>query len=180
MKKLRKQPLPKPVEAVGTLDEYYEKLLALGYKHLGSGLYSRVYGKGGHAIKVCIGDAAYNDYLQYVLANQDNPTFPKVYDVKRFKNVKRRETVVWNWDTDLDVTVVTMEKLKPLQPRKQRHISHHFDIRWNRAFAKPKDKTEERMFDVLHALQRKGYSIDMHAGNVMLRGDQPVIVDPAI
>lgn len=180
MKRLRKKALPEPVEAVGTLDEYYEKLLALGYKHLGSGLYSRVYGKDGHAIKVCIGDDAYNDYLQYVLANQDNPTFPKVYDVKRFKNVKRRETVVWNWDTGLDVTVVTMEKLKKLKPQKQRHISHHFDIRWNRVFAKPKDKQEERMFDVLHALQKEGHSIDMHPGNVMLRGDQPVIVDPVI
>lgn len=85
-----------------------------------------------------------------------------------------------DWDTGLDVTVVTMEKLTKLKANKQRHISHHFDIRWNRAFAKPKDKQEERMFDVLHALQKEGHSIDMHPGNVMLRGDQPVIVDPAI
>lgn len=180
--KLPRKSLPKRVEAKGTLEDYYKKLGKMGYLQVGAGFYSRALSNGTQVIKVAVDDTGYDEYLKYVLANQNNPYFPKVYNVKRFKNVWRNQeqkdhpVAPWGERMSHNVTVITMEKLTKAG-RKGNVLSTRYQRDWNKP--KAENEQEQRMFDVLEKLDER-YCIDMHSKNVMLRGDQPVVIDPVV
>ena len=171
---MKKATLPEPRKARGTLEGYYRKLEKLGYKEIGSGAFSTVYGNGDVVIKVAEGGDGYDAFLEYALAYQNNPYFPKIYAVERYTNVK------WNRKSKSgsEYTVVTMERLDGEAPP---GISRSLHTRTSEVKSKqftsdnPKEKQALR---VLAELEKEHGWLDMHSGNVMMRGKQPVIIDP--
>lgn len=195
MKKIKRKKLPNYLEPQGTYTEFLDKLTSDGYGYVGDGLFSTVYAKDDtHVIKVAHGDKGYEVYLSYVLANQENPYFPRVFDVKRFKNVNR------SWGKG-DVTVVSMERLEegPEEKRQQKVAIGAFIKKstvsdkvssWRRSLwgdeklamenhpVHLRGKHAKQMLDVMRELSDSRDGLDLHDGNIMYRGNQPVIIDP--
>lgn len=122
-----------------------------GFKPLGTGNYAAVYGHPSYpfVIKVFMKDAAYLRWLNYSKKNQDNPYVPKV----RGKVVRISDNFM----------AVRLEKLTPAPAEME---SWQF---------KENDPYLEKVFDFF---DENAGLLDLHMGNVMARGKQPVIVDP--
>lgn len=181
--------LPEPIEATRSLNAYLRYLEdTLEFIPIGEGYKARAFLTNENTvIKVAVNDAGYDAFLEVALANQDDPSFPKIYHVARYKNVKQERE--WNMDRKVNVTVVTMEKLEPsgtegeiasslLMAPERRWATHsQTEIR--------KVKRMMRKSNFIQACRKikhlfMDYSEDMHGGNLMLRGQQLVITDPLV
>lgn len=183
-----KRRLPRPLTTEGNLTAYYNRLRKEGWKVAGRGAYARVFQKDGVVLKVAVDDPAYDKYLAYVLAHQDNPYFPKVYDVKRYEGVHYMPPVAdelaWFKPLGSNVTTVMMEQLGKSKGKARKFSEKAADAArpWTNEHIKADNPHEQELFDVLYALRndRRGYAVglDLHAGNILLRGNQPVVTDP--
>jgi len=169
--------LPKRVKGKRTVEEYIHSLEELGYRHVGDGFYSEVLVGKNDVIKLAYDDPAYDDYLRYVLANQNNPYFPKIYSVHRYKDTVRWESI----DNKPNITVVKMERLQ-YGTQKQRRFSSNMmkkagnDVRWQVPLSID-GRYERQAAKVLGELFTK-HREDLHTGNVMFRNGHTVIIDP--
>lgn len=184
--KIKRAKLPDRLQPTGNLDQFHDRLRTDGYKIIGNGLYAEVWAKDNddsHVIKVARDDVGYDEYLSYVLANQENPYFPRVFDVKRFKGVKN----VWSGG---DITVVSMERLTKGGKKAKKQLSKRLhrgakDATWyteeqkKAARAMFKTKHEKQLLEVMTALSKTRGWLDLHDGNIMHRGNQLVVIDPA-
>lgn len=181
--KIKKTPLPDFLAPKGTYEEFQTKMENNGYRVIGSGLFATVWGKKGdnsHVIKVAVDDPGYEEYLQYVLANQENPYFPRVFDVKRFEDVRT------SWGKN-NLTVVSMELLQAGQRKTKQAFGLQITRALNpydaklaeRAKAKFKTKHEKQLLAVMNRMRESRSWLDLHDGNIMYRDKQLVIIDPA-
>lgn len=175
-------------------NQYIKSLHKQGYRVVGTGFYSNVYGKKytNHVIKV--GHTRYKDpiddaYLSFIrmVANSKNPHFPKVlgfslykaagtywYAVKLEKLVpffkvpyKKRKDRVFHW-----------VKVSSYEEESQREY-----ITWNPNRSPKRCKFEKDAYNTLYALFRR-HNDDLHENNIMWRKQsnsqlQLVITDPA-
>ena len=168
------------VKDVATRNEVQKKLHELGFKKIGepSG-YAGVYEHPNlsYALKVFdANDRGYRTFLQ-VVAQHPNPHFPK-FRGKPMAIVK-------------SVMAIRMEKLKtfPISTyidRLEYMLSHATTTDWRNTI-KHNDLAKEFLekwpqfaeaIDLLVAAKNKNIRWDWHEGNIMLRGDCPVIIDP--
>lgn len=197
---MKRVALPAPVKAQGTLEEYYGKLTKDGWKFAGSGAGGTVYTKGEYALKVSE-DGAYDDFLSYALAYQDNPWFPKIYDVKRYEEVfmnpddrrwNSEKPLIWDhrfgqWSPGKGstYTVTLMEKLefKKGTYRQRKKVSTGMEqtakeINWGLKPPMTKMSRSQKQAAKVLAELFKEHTADLHDRNIMYRGKQLVIIDP--
>jgi len=191
---MKKAALPAPVKAQGTLEEYYDKLRKDGWKFAGSGAGGTVYVKGDLALKVS-SDEAYDHFLEYALAHQNNPWFPKIYDVKRFEDVyyskedrdnnSRFAWTPWTPGKGDDYTVTLMEKLafRKGSYKQRKNLSGTMEatgkeINWGlKPPMKGMSRNQKQAVKICAELFKE-HMADLHDRNIMYRGKQPVIIDP--
>lgn len=157
-----------------TYDDLIKQLRQQGSRLVGRGLYAKVFSHPTNkkvVIKVAADDKGYGAYVKWALKRQGNPLVPIIFDHKRL-------TI-----EDIIVTVTTIEKLKPIQDRFFGHaLASEF------LFDEIEEALDERRYlykllpdyssSVLKFLYRNSDMLDLHSGNVMLRGKQLVITDP--
>jgi hypothetical protein len=161
------------------LDKFMDFLETHGFHKLGKGSYGLAFEKTGYPwiFKIFTTDDAYLNYVKYSLANKSNPNVP------RFKGglIKINDHTF----------AMRIEKLKPLEHRNYQTGS---DIRilasilsvlsttideideGNLEFIK---ETYPGVYKILsHYDNHFCFTFDIHGGNIMMRGNVPVIIDP--
>lgn len=161
------------------LDSYMEKY---GLTRLGRGNYASVYGNDNYpyVIKVYQRDSAFNRWLDFCLKNQDNPYVPKIKSKpKPIRTDSDRENLPV-------VYFLKLEKLEPLKGRSESYslLRIDFDIyrrspeMYRRKAEQGDSDYDKNLPDIFDYFEKNLRLLDIHRGNVMLRGNQLVIVDP--
>jgi hypothetical protein len=161
-----------------TSTSFQERLKGRGAKRLAGGAYASVFKKpkAKTVIKVARGDRAYTAYVKAILNHQDNPFFPKITKATEYRTGRERYLVVeleklkpgrgYLWDICSTIRSACQEPfeagVQQLTTRFNTKEKHHLEV----------------MHKVLNKLWDK-YCIDMHNGNIMFRGKQVVVTDPA-
>lgn len=163
------------------LYKYREFLESKGVKNLGSGCYGCVYQHPtlpNVVAKIYDYDDAYDHYINWCTKNQKNPYVPKIYSIHKCEKF----------------TIVFLEKLEEVSldlyedweektfPRHLKHLLHNPSKykKENDLLSNPilkRDKNLKIMIEFLIKVKNL-YRIDLHDGNIMLRGEQIVITDP--
>jgi hypothetical protein len=132
-----------------------EIMTKYGFSLLGAGIYGAVFGKSGYpyVIKVFRKDVAYMKWIQFALKHQDNPYIPRI----RGKVVRIGSTFM----------AIRLEKLTESSPNLD--TSTLYDAA---------DDGDEYALQVVDFLEQNNKLLDLHAGNVMMRGNQMVVIDP--
>lgn len=185
MAKLKKAALPERVQAKRLLKTYHKALRKDGWAEVGSGAYAKVFAKDDYVIKVAMDSPNYEEYLSYVLANQDNPHVPKIVSVHRYHLKKgdfRPKEYSWEEDTGLTAVVVKMEKLKYKGWDSDVGISDRLEKAagynpWDESEYAPLSKDEETLVDILRHIW-KGRGSDLGGPNLLFRGNTYVVTDP--
>jgi hypothetical protein len=141
-----------------------------GYSRLGKGSYGMVWHKPGQTsvVKLFRQDRGYEAFVRYCRKQRDNPHVPRfssnILDVYDYKMIR----------------IERLSKMgsSPTNDRIHNSISGFFYC-WNQTekmmtYIKKRPKLEKVLIDV----KSLGCTIDMHMGNMMLRGRTVVITDP--
>ena len=164
--------LPKRTQQI---KEFTSELEKYGFKQIGSGMFSAVFKKAGYPwlFKIFHRDPAYLEFLKWAILHQDNPHVPKI----KGKLIKINE----------DTYAVRMEPLRKLilgnnlrltkmYYTLEKYIGSHDPLSSNdKIWLK---QNFPKMIELIEALQKSKYHIDIHSGNMMMRGGIPVIIDP--
>lgn len=154
------------------LPEYMKKF---GFEPLGSGTFGSVYGKTSYpfALKVFRSDFNYISWIEFCRNNPDNPFC-----------IKSKGSPVRIID---DIFAIRIEKLTTYN--KASYFADAIESRilgniMSPTIVKYMDKTlpgwekDNNLKKIIKFLKFFGDDVDIHFENVMLRGRQPVIVDP--
>ena len=197
--------LGKPEKSIETQDDYISRLRDRGMRKVGSGVQSNVYQHPQFdkiVVKVSREEQAPLAYLKYVLTHQSNPYVPKVYHVRRFRTKER------GWGSEYYIAFIEkLTEYKLLRPlERQRIVKTHLgpdivawlggDKKYNpyafeymaepeglalmRASNKKLGVPSKHLIDVMSFISKHTASLDLHHGNIMLRGSHPVITDPVV
>ncbi len=171
-----------------TLKDYSDRLVkTLNVKRLGSGAYAHVFQHPAFSnvvVKVFTArDKTYKRYLAWCLKHQNNKYVPKIIEAVPFKS-----------DTGDAYTIVFMQKMTKVSESKfgdwlesmfgeKIAAIYHDDEDWSKLYAaihkasaKIKDADFKEIWD--HVLSYGEHRLDLHAGNIMMRGNQVVFSDP--
>ena len=156
------------------LDKFNAYMDENGFKQLGQGAFGAVYEKPGYpwVFKVFNNDPAYLAWINYVANNQSNEHVPKIKG-KPFR-------------INDGVFAVRMEKLSPFRDSPIADaVLYGQTNEYNKENLTRLGHTD--VIPVLNAIQHLAYGdltkdwrVDLHIGNVMMRGDIPVITDPIV
>ena len=132
-----------------------------GFTKLGSGKYASVYGhpKYDYVLKIFMKDSAYLKWIEFVQKNKSNPYIPKI----RGKVVKITPTFY----------AIRLEKLSRFTSggKFMKDFSE-----WER---NPSFKSDDKdIQDILDYFAKHKKLLDLHGENMMMRGNQLVIIDP--
>lgn len=156
-----------------TIFQHLEKFLKKNkFVYLGQGIGGIAFERPGYpwVFKIFRNDPAYFHFLQYAITHQDNPNLPKI----KGKFIRLGDGAY----------AVRMEKLQPL-PRDSNLVwpdiydKHRSDF--NAIPQKMSDKFKAEYPGIWRALKdtyKPGFILDLHVGNVMMRGKTPVLIDP--
>jgi hypothetical protein len=184
------------IKAAGSYQEFRDGLEEAGAKYLGSGAFATALELNGFAVKVGYmeGNEGYMTWLKHALALQGNPHVPRIYSAAVFEH------------TDSSYFMVVMEILQDSKVSRSfddggqafrdwykdvkgaaRHLSAEIRDMKKAGMLKKQIRSIIKERDVcpiaaaIALAERLGHienCIDMHEGNVMLRGNVPVITDP--
>lgn len=164
-------------------DEWRTIMEHYGFKHLGSGSYGSAYEhpKYPWVFKIFKGDNSYFKFFNYARRNQHNPNLPKI---------KGSYIRIGN-----DAYVVRLEKLQEIsreQYQKVEEIINTFqdiiaDEKYDNELT-PEEKQLLKLYPGIHEFLSALWHLDifstsypdLHGGNIMMRGDVPVIIDPVV
>lgn len=185
MAKLKKAALPERVQAKRLLKTYYKALHKAGWNNIGEGAYAQVFAKGDYVIKVAMDSPNYEEYLSYVLANQDNPHVPKIVSVHRYDLKKgdfRPAESSWDEDRGKTAVVVKMEKLKYKGWEAGEGVAGRLEKaagyrRWDEKKYPALNKDEKVLVEILRQVW-KGSGSDLGGPNLLFRGNTYVVTDP--
>ncbi len=157
------------------LDKFNDYMADNGFTKLGQGAFGAVYEKPGYpwVFKLFANDAAYLAWINYVAKNQSNEHVPKLKGKPFRINDK--------------VFAVRMEKLSPMPGYDNPLLDN---IAYGGITKDAKEKFKELghpdlipVMDAIYAMSHdltKDWRVDMHGGNILMRGDTPVITDPLV
>lgn len=172
----KKDPLYSILQNSENISQFVENLKANGYTQLviGEGMFGAAFRKEGEPwiVKIWEHDPAYEIYLNYVLQNQNNPHVPKIYG-KPLKIMNK-------------FRLARMELLDNANPYGlgrpgARSEMENYVQTGNIEFAPTIFETWPSLkpvLDFIHSKIEGSYSADMHSGNVLWRGNDPVVIDP--
>lgn len=145
-----------------TLPELMSKF---GFKQLGSGKYAAVFGhdKYPFVLKVFMKDAAYFRWMKFIQTNRANPFLPKI------KGKVVKITDIFN--------ATRIEKLTPYNPsaKSSKEFISEFS-KWKSDNSYKSSNSDIQT--ILEDFKKNKKLIDIHGDNLMMRGDQLVIIDP--
>jgi hypothetical protein len=132
-----------------------------GFSLLGSGKYASVYGnpKYDYVLKVFMKDSAYLKWIEFVQKNKGNPYVPKV----KGKVVKITPTFY----------AIRLEKLSKFTSGGQ--FMKDFSA-WQKDNSFK--SSDQNIQDILDYFGKHKKLLDLHGENMMMRGNQLVIIDP--
>ena len=155
------------------------------YHLIGAGSHGVVLDCGEYVTKVWARDNAYTDYVEYCLAHQNNPWLPK------FKSVIKTLPTFFIHHREFPdrLNYIKMEKLVPAHAYgtdlfrvfKGIQDPHVRSFTGFKNAVGPELSAEyEKLMRTLLDIKDLGYTLDLtnHMGNVMLRSDQIVLIDP--
>lgn len=175
------------------LAQYVRRLTKeLNIKRLGRGNYAHVFKHPTHpdvVVKVFTADSGYERYLRFVKKNQRNKYVPRIIDHVRIPdkdveggwyNIVFMEKLTRASYDDLHQEMSRWARLAGLKHHDQFSTPEELDLE---DFEKLAYQTEDRD---LAAVAREFLTLDndddeyfdLHDGNVMMRGNQLVIIDP--
>lgn len=148
-----------------------------GFKQLGSGAFANVYERPGYpwVFKIFSKDPAYLAWLEYVAAHQNNEHVPKLRG-KPFK-------------INNDTFAIRMEKLTDLPGNWRQNVFLDAIVGGvplrKHVTTTLIDAGHPDLLEVLSAINdiayvKRTHTADLHAYNVMMRGNTPVITDPLV
>jgi hypothetical protein len=167
----KKDPIYNILQNSTSAEELQDNLEANGFKEyvVGIGLYSSVLSRPdlSYVVKIFTNDTGYEKYLSYIIKYQNNPHVPKI----RGKVLK----------VGSRFKVVRLEKLRPYIMGITKDDRYYDAIRkyiyTNKSNLDVIKKNIPLIVPLLNdIIQYSGY--DLHDGNIMFRGDVPVITDP--
>jgi len=183
----------KTIKSDITFQQYTTALKARGFKRIGEGAFASVYLHPGKRRVYKVGKLtdfssggnwAYLAFLKVVLRSKNNPWFPKIYSIKKFKT--NRKDKMFSRDCD-PFFVVSMERLEKIKGPHEKSAMLEGLVEYHKVFAsifkksivKKKLKQFTGAMKVLYDLEEQGHSLDIHNSNIMLRKcGQIVITDP--
>lgn len=160
---------------INQAQEFQKFLAGHGFVKLDSGSFGYVYEKRGYPwiFKIFTQDPAYLDFLKYALANQSNPNLPKIKGkILRINN---------------DTYAVRMEKLTSFRQGKHQSkdlidLADILDrMQWGSESGTDKEWLTATFPGIAHIfkdLHGSRWPFDLHDGNMMMRGNVPVVIDP--
>ena len=179
----------KPLYA--TLDEWQEIMKSYGFTHLGTGSYGSAYEHPSYpwVFKVFKHDDPYLSFFKYARRNQNNPNLPRI---------KGSYIRIGN-----DAYAVRLEKLRPITREEWSKVEHIIDVFEEMLFVDDQDdqyydqeqnnsKEQQELMTNFPGIYKLLAAIrysdafpnnafpDHHSGNVMMRGDVPVFIDPVV
>ena len=162
-------------------EDAVDLLTSKGYEQLGSGTFANVFQRKSRPNEVIklfgTNDDAYESYINFIMKHQDNPHFPKVIGKPMMITP--------------DYYAVKLEKLEPYDRKRDgldliRNIDQYLDGPFSSTSRK--ESFEEYLdafpkfkeaLDLLKTHKYKSsHGWDIHAGNVMWRGNTIVLTDP--
>lgn len=147
-----------------------------GFNILGSGIAGLAFEKNGYpwVFKIFHDDEGYLHFFNYAKTHQNNPNVPKT----------KGGALTLASDSFMGkLYLVRIEKLSPLPVGNE-----VLNLLWGIDFSDDLTPEIEQkiakvypgIIDVLKDAFSSGYSLDLHPGNVMMRGNIPVIIDPLL
>lgn len=152
-----------------------------------------------YVYKVWVDDRAWEAWLEYI-AEHPNKHFVK--RLSKIKTLKLNVKVIGKDADDIDeharlitLKYIKLEKLKPLNTRLDSIVTDLYDSSYSTldellqyiadelTLSASELKKYKSFFEAytaaVNAVTAARFDVDIHSGNVMLRGDIPVITDPA-
>jgi len=136
-----------------------------GFNNSGTGKYGTVFINSSYpyAIKIFMRDTAYMRWLRFCMNNQQNPYVPKIRG-----KVSKLTSIFY---------AVRIEKLKPIRGM------HDSVDQFATIISRWEDDNSYRTNDeninsILDLFNKNSNIFDLHNENIMMRGDQVVIIDP--
>lgn len=132
-----------------------------GFATLGSGKYGSVFGhsKYPYVVKVFMKDSAYLRWIKFAMDNKNNPYVPKI----RGKVLKITPMIY----------AIRLEKLTPgtfTGPFAKAYMNWQNDPSYQ--------SDDKNIQDILDYFSKNKKLLDLHGENIMMRGDQLVVIDP--
>jgi hypothetical protein len=156
-------------------------LAALGWELIGHGQFSLVYGnpKFEYVLKIFTQDTPGGiEWLEYVVANQNNPFLPRVYGKM--------------WRISHTAYAIRMERLMPfksktdpvfakyIDPELQSRLWEDIFVEENTEFLEANWPDLAAAFETIIQLSSYNGDDDLNLSNIMKRGDSLVITDPVV
>lgn len=158
-------------------EKFDDLMLKHGFRNIGSGDFSGIYEKPGYpwVFKIFAHDPAYLRFVQWARKHQDNDNLP------RFKGAPMLIAP--------DTYVVRMENLKRIPVGQQTELIRVLGMidnaenppeqaKWLDMLGKRWPGIYQIVDVILHGW--KDLHPDLHRGNIMMRGQTPVIIDPVV
>ena len=164
---------PDYIERRNQMSNFTIELTKHGFNKVGSGSFGIVYEKPGYPwlFKIFHIDPAYLEFLKWAIKNQSNPYIPKI---------KGKILKINN-----DTFAVRMEKLQRFNDTGNEKLELFYNKLLDLGYFGFTDEVRDwfdRNFpgfsDIIDALKKSKFKIDIHTGNIMMRGEVPVIIDP--
>ena len=158
------------------LDTFADFMKNHGFNILGSGIAGLAFEKNGYpwVFKIFHDDEGYLHFFNYAKTHQNNPNVPKT----------KGGALTLASDSFMGkLYLVRIEKLSPFPVGNE-----VLNLLWGIDFSDDLTPEIEQkiakvypgIIDVLKDAFSSGYSLDLHPGNVMMRGNIPVIIDPLL
>lgn len=177
------------------LKDYVKRLKKLGIKQLGSGNFADVFQHPtmpNVVVKLLTeSDKGYEAYVKFSQKNKSNKYVPKILQV-----VEADKAFDKKGEYDMgDLRLIFMEKLEPIHYNKYVDFGEHIlkvsgvkapnvekalmDVNtWKKAAAQKKDPDLAAIAKFIVKTQGGAVQLDMHDGNMMMRGSSVIITDP--
>jgi hypothetical protein len=160
---------------IDKLEQFQKYMLDNGFKHLGTGSYGSAYIHPTYpwVLKIFTHDPAFLQYIKYIRLHQSNPNVPKTTGpiIRINKNtfvirLEKLEPIVGKNLSDLMAVIKPLFYARELTTDQKEFLLQHYP----------------GIFEIIDDMDKlpSQPELDLHKGNVLLRNNTPVILDPIV
>lgn len=163
-------------------DQWREIMQKYEFRELGSGSFGSTYEKEGYPwiFKIFRNDPAYVSFFKYAKRNQSNPHLPKIKGglirinqdtfavrIEKLREITRQEYQQVDDIINTFLEIIADERQSELEPKEEQLFKKYHNL-------------YEIIYALWHSDAFKQTTFDFHFGNIMMRGQTPVIIDPVV